>query len=166
MESINWQLISKCCAHIRRETRLLQATVVSGNYAFKATDVRGYQLFVTQVVYQKMRATNWWLIQNVWHILGQENIFFMVNKVTTGYCTGYHIFLLQLVCHERKPQTYGSYAHIGSGKIPSMVGFCLFGENTLVPFQKCPPISLGKMPLFKMPLFARAFWIREFSQGI
>ena len=35
----------------------------------------------------------------------------------------------------------------------STFGFCLFDGNALLPFQKCPPISLDKMPLFKCP-----FW--------
>ena len=37
------------------------------------------------------------------------------------------------------------------------LGFCLFGGYALLPFQKCPLISLGKMPLFKIPSFKRAF---------
>ena len=36
-------------------------------------------------------------------------------------------------------------------KLCRNLGFCLFGGNVLLPFQKCPPISLDKMPLFKMP---------------
>ena len=37
------------------------------------------------------------------------------------------------------------------------LGFCLFGGNALLLFQKCPPISRDKMPLFEMPFFKRAF---------
>ena len=36
-------------------------------------------------------------------------------------------------------------------------GFCLFGGNALLPFQKCPSISLDKMPLFKMHFLKRIF---------
>ena len=36
-------------------------------------------------------------------------------------------------------------------------GFCLFGGNPLLPFQKCPPISFDKMPLFKMPFLKGHF---------
>ena len=50
--------------------------------------------------------------------------------------------------------------------LPEHIGFCLFGGNALLPFQKCPPISLDKMALFEMPFFKRAFLIRAFCQGI
>ena len=50
--------------------------------------------------------------------------------------------------------------------ISIFVGFCLFGGNALLPFQKCPPISLDQMPLFEMPFLKRAFLIRAFCQGI
>ena len=50
--------------------------------------------------------------------------------------------------------------------MPNIQGFCLFGENALLPFQKCPPISFDKMPSFKMPFFKRAFLIRAFCQEI
>ena len=38
-----------------------------------------------------------------------------------------------------------------------LYGFCLFGENALLPSQKCRPIYFDKMPFFKMPFFKRAF---------
>ena len=59
---------------------------------------------------RKLQIDGWF--RNVLHILGQENIMFMVNKVTTGYCRGYHIFLLQVVCHKWKPQIDGSFLNV------------------------------------------------------
>ena len=38
---------------------------------------------------QKPQIDSWF--QNVLNILGQKNIVFIVNKVTTGYCRGYYV---------------------------------------------------------------------------
>ena len=43
----------------------------------------------------------------------------------------------------------------------AICGFCLFGGNSLLPFQKSPPISLDKMLLFKMPFFWKGILSRN-----
>ena len=62
---------------------------------------------------KKKQETDGWF-WNVLHILGKENRLFMVNKITKIYCKGYHIFLLQVVCHEQKPQIDGLFYVVGS----------------------------------------------------
>ena len=48
-------------------------------------------------------------------------------------------------------------------------GFCLFGGNALLPFQKCPPISLDKMPLFRIPFlkghFEKEHFVKEYRRA-
>ena len=52
---------------------------------------------------------------------------------------------------------FGTFSGVDANKFLNRIifGFCLFGRNALLPFQKCPSISLYKMPLFKMPFFKK-----------
>ena len=63
---------------------------MSGYYAFEASYYYLLMLEVARYLYHKGCTKKWkqridgWFL-NVLHILGQEKILFMVNKVTTGY---------------------------------------------------------------------------------
>ena len=94
MHSFETKIDAQACNVSYLETRLVQVTVASGYYAFEACY---FYLLMVEVDkgYTKKRKPqidSWFL--NVLHILGQEKILFIVNKVTTGYSRCYHIFLL------------------------------------------------------------------------
>ena len=122
-EAINWRLIFRSCAHIRSgKIPLMRNQITTGYfcewyYAFKACFYKLLMPEITTYLSHKWYTKRWkpqidnWF-QNVLHILVQEIIMFIVNKVTTGYCRGYHLFLLQVVCHEQKPQIDGSFLNV------------------------------------------------------
>ena len=90
---------------------------MSGYYAFKACYYELLMLMGTNYLYlkrytkkRKAQIDGWSL--NVLHILSQEKELFMVNKVTTGYCRGYHIFLLQVVFQKQEPQIDSSFLNV------------------------------------------------------
>ena len=96
---------------------LLQATVVNGLYAFNACYYKLLMLVVTRYSYhkwftQKRKPQIYCWFLKVLHILDQEKILFMVNKVTTGYWRGDHIFLVKVVCQKWKPQIDGSFLNV------------------------------------------------------
>ena len=72
------------------ETRLVQVSVVCGFYAFEAFYYYLLMIEVARYLYhkgytkkRKPQIEGWFL--NVLHILGQEKILFLVNKITRGY---------------------------------------------------------------------------------
>ena len=85
--------------HLRLVTKKLQMLVVT-RYL--------YHKWYTKK--RKAQIDGWFL--NLMHILGQEKILFMVNKVITGYWRGYHLFLLKVVCQKRKPQIDGPFINV------------------------------------------------------
>ena len=96
---------------------LPQASIVSGYYAFKACCYKLLILDATRYSYhkwytKKRRPQIDGCFLNILHISDQEKILFIVNKGTTCYWRGYHIFLLKGVCQKWKPQIDGSFLNV------------------------------------------------------